>query len=279
MSVEVTLIKSASPSSWVGDLEIFEALNPKAILLLLPGTAVPSRVYYRFAKSSAKRGFTTVCFNYINRRKQYRSIGNEDWIERQIPEVITAVTNYAKELPVFVIGHSLGANAMGFGEAWDKLAGVVRVGATSGYVWWTRRPFYNAFRVYILAPILVMFTGRAPLNWVGMGEMIPRRAALQLARLCGSRGYFHKFRLKAGERLLAKYPVLDLWTSDDPLVTSKTRDDLNRFYEFSDRRELEIEVPEKLEVGHSGYFLKRSKWIWPRIWEQIEIWIEKRISK
>src|SRR5690606_28105552 len=92
----------------------FKAKNAKAVVMLNPGTATKSEVYYPFAEYIASQGYHVFVWNYRgfceskngslkNSPIRYSDIGYVD-----VPAVIEKLKTDDPDLPLYAIGHSAG---------------------------------------------------------------------------------------------------------------------------------------------------------------------------
>lgn len=235
--------------------------EPASTIVLCPATGVPPKFYTPFAAAARQRGVLVNVVAYDPHS------GLDDWILRQIPNAIgQALRDAPKNHPVFVLGHSIGAQALGFAPVWNEVSGIVRVAASTGYVWRTRRPLLNAFRLLVLMRFAAAIMGHLPAGWSGLGTDLSEAQVKTWAKWCGRPGYCHSEFLPEGERLAIRPPVLDIFSADDPYVTPVTRADLNRFYDFDARTEIELTEP----LGHVGFFRRENKLLWVDLFNRLE---------
>ena len=96
--------------------------------------------------------------------------------------------------------------------------------------------------------------------------MLNRDQAFTCARWCGKPGYCHREPLAPAERIVFDRPVLDIFAANDPLVTDKTRADLDRYYRFENRSEIALGYG----FGHVGFFHRRNEEYWSSIFDFLE---------
>lgn len=201
---------------------LFPAVAPRGAVLVAGATAVPQRFYRAFATWLAERGFTTLTVDY-------RGVGDSregrprdetgtlrDWGERDLPAALEALRAAAPGVPVFVIGHSFGGQALGLDDRLGAVDGVLTVGAQFG--WWGHWAGLARVRMWttwhVLFPAFLGVFGYVP-GWAGLGHDLPGPAAREWARWCASRGYLTDHVAGAVERLRAVRTRVEVWGFSD----------------------------------------------------------------
>ena len=118
---------------------LYKANNPKAVVLINPGTATKTSYYLPFAKYLREHGFHVILWNYrgfcdskISHLKechyQYSDIGRYD-----IPAAIDTAKRLFKDLPLYCVGHSTGGQQVGLAHNADQLDALIAVAVSAGY--------------------------------------------------------------------------------------------------------------------------------------------------
>jgi predicted alpha/beta hydrolase len=243
---------------------LFRADNPRGAVLINSATGVPQRYYHRFATFLAERGLTTLTYDY-------RGIGAsrvgtlrdshatmQQWGSRDYPAALRALREAAPDLPVGLIGHSFGGQAIGLSDASLQLDAAILVAAQSGY--WGHWPALQRARMRALwtvaLPAAVHVWGFLPGN-IGVGEDMPGLAALEWAEWCKQPDYYFGAVSGARERLASlTMPKLAYTITDDhyapaaavnALLACMPADDLTR--RTVAPRDLGLRA-----LGHFGFF-------------------------
>ena len=201
---------------------LFPAVAPRGAVLIAGATAVPHRFYRAFGTWLASRGFTVLAFDY-------RGVGESragrprdetgtlrDWGERDLPAALDLLRDAAPGLPVFVVGHSFGGQALGLADALAEVDGVLTVGAQFG--WWGHWSGLERLRMWatwhVLFPSFLAVFGYVP-GWSGLGHDLPGPAAREWARWCASPGYLTDHVAGSVERLGAVRTRVEVWGFTD----------------------------------------------------------------
>jgi predicted alpha/beta hydrolase len=174
--------------------------------------------------------------------------------------------------PLYLLGHSLGAQLPGLLSNQHKVSGLLSVAAGSGY-WRENAPRVRKlipFFWFVLVPLATRLCGYFPGRRLRKIGDIPAGVMLQWRRWClnprysvGAEGELAR-RAYAG----ARFPVLALSVTDDELMTLAGTQSLIGLYENAPRR-IERIAPREFalrRIGHFGPFRsdQRDK-LWPRM--------------
>lgn len=243
---------------------LFRADNPRAAVLINSATGVPQRYYHRFATFLATRGFTTLTYDYRgigasrvgSLRDSHASM--RQWGELDYPAALRALREAAPDMPVALIGHSFGGQALGFSDASLQLDAAILVAAQSGY-WrnWHGLQRYKMRALWnITLPAAVNIWGYLP-GKLGVGEDMPGRAALEWASWCNLPDYYVSAIDGARERLAQlTMPKLAYTITDDDFAPAAAVDALLAWMPADDLTRRTV-APRDLglrSLGHFGFF-------------------------
>lgn len=187
-----------------------------------------------------------------------------------------AVVAHAKaalpDAPLYLVGHSLGAQLPGLLGNQDLVDGMLSVAAGSGY-WRENAPKLRRTIWYfwwVLVPLATRLCGYFPGKRLRKVGDLPRGVILQWRRWClnprysvGAEGEDVRRRYAA-----ARFPVLALSIHDDELMTLRGTHSLVNLYENA-RREVFSIAPQDLQqrrIGHFGPFRREQEGaLWPRM--------------
>ncbi len=250
----------------------------KAIVIVNGATGVRRRFYDRFALYLADRGFLTVTYDY-------RGIGDsrlntlnlpltmEAWGSRDFDGVLRFVHGLRSDLPIFVVGHSVGGQIVGLAEHNWIVDGAVAVGAQSGYWrhWPVRAQRRMAFNWHVMIPALVTLFGELP-GWAGTGQPLPAGVARQWARWCRHPDFLFgedPARRRGFEQI--SIPMLVLGMDADPYAPPAAVDAFARFYPRAtvDRRHLNDP-----RLGHFDFFRPQQE----ALWGEVDHWFRGLLS-
>ena len=176
------------------------------------------------------------------------------------------------ERPLYLLGHSLGAQLPGLLSNHHKIAGMLSVAAGSGY-WRENAPKLKRTVLYfwfVLVPLATGLFGYFPGRRLRKVGDLPAGVVMQWRKWClnprysvGAEGEAVRLRY-AG----ARFPVLALSIADDELMTLRGTHSLINLYENAPR-EVQRIAPVDLAVrriGHFGPFRREHQdKLWPRM--------------
>ncbi len=237
--------------------------------------------YARFAAWLATQGWRVTTFDYRgsgdSAPPSLRGFRADlfDWT-RDYEAAIDHAHAALPEGPLYLLGHSLGAQLPGLLENQAKVDGLLSVAAGSGY--WRE----NALRVrlfvpwlwFVLVPLLTPLCGYFPGRTLRKVGDLPGGVVMQWRRWCLDPHYSVGAEGEAVRRAYARvrFPVLALSMSDDELMTLRGTRSLMRLYENAPSR-VERIAPADLAVrriGHFGAFRdEQEARLWPRMADRL----------
>lgn len=239
---------------------------------------VPQRYYADFAAWLATQGVRVLTFDYRghadslallqHRRVRHVDATLHDW--RADYEAATLHLHaLAPELPLRLIGHSLGAQLPGLFERTDHIDGLLAVAAGSGY-WRQNAPQLRRrvlFMWHGLVPVLTPLFGYFPGKRIGAVGDLPAGVIRQWRRWCLHPDYSGSEGPAARQRYAAvRFPILALSISDDEMMTLPGTQSLLALYANAPHA-IERVTPADhglARIGHLGWFHRRHQAdLWP----------------
>jgi len=223
--------------------------------------------YARFAAWLAQQGYTTLTFDYRGSGESLpagRTLRGFDadlfaWA-RDTDCALEALAAQAPGQPLYLIGHSLGAQLPGLLAQRDRIAGLLSIAAGSGY-WRDNAPQLKRMVLYfwhVLVPLGTALFGYFPGRRLGKVGDLPKGVVLQWRKWCmhpryhvGAEGAAVRERFEA-----ARFPVVALSITDDELMTERGTRVLVDCYANAPRR-IERIAPADVQarrIGHFGFF-------------------------
>jgi predicted alpha/beta hydrolase len=202
---------------------IHEPEAPRAQVIVHGATAVPRRYYDRFARWLAGRGYRVLTYDYrgIGGSRPRSLVGfpatMRDWAERDAVAALAALRARDPSLPVMMVGHSFGGQALGLSEALHEVRAAVMVGTQFGYFGhWDPLARLRMRGVWSgLLPLSLGLFGYWP-GWTGIGEDLPAGVAREWGTWCTSPGYLTDHVPGASARFARfEAPVLFYSFTDD----------------------------------------------------------------
>jgi predicted alpha/beta hydrolase len=180
------------------------------------------------------------------------------------------------DAPLYLLGHSLGAQLPGLLGNQEKVSGLLSVAAGSGY-WRENAPQLKRIVPwfwFVLVPLATRLCGYFPGRALGKVGDLPKGVILQWRRWCLNPRYSvgAEGELARQAYARARFPVLALSISDDELMTLEGTHSLIDLYENAPREVRRI-VPADLAVhriGHFGSFRSEHE---ARLWPRMSEWL------
>jgi predicted alpha/beta hydrolase len=237
--------------------------------------------YAAFAEWLARQGWRVTTFDYRgsgdSAPRNLRGFRADlfDWT-RDYEAAIDHAHAALPGAPLYLLGHSLGAQLPGLLANQDKVSGLLSVAAGSGY-WRENAPQLRRMILYfwfVLVPIATRLFGYFPGRKLRKVGDLPAGVILQWRRWClhprysvGAEG-----ELARQSYARARFPVLALSMSDDELMTLEGTRSLVSLYENAPHR-IERVAPADLSVrriGHFGPFRSEQETrLWPRMADRL----------
>lgn len=233
--------------------------------------------YASFAEWMAQQGWRVTTFDYRGsgdsapaRLRGYKA-DLFDWT-RDYEAVIDHAHSAVPGAPLYLLGHSLGAQLPGLLANQDKVSGLLSVAAGSGY-WRENAPQLKRFVPYfwfVLVPIATRLFGYFPGRKLRKVGDLPAGVVMQWRKWCLNPRYSVGAEGEPARKAYARarFPVLALSISDDELMTLEGTHSLVSLYENARTQVQRIE-PAELSVrriGHFGPFrTEHQTKLWPRM--------------
>ena len=245
---------------------LYRDAGPTKGAVLIGGAMGVRQDYYApFAQWLAAQGYAVMSFDYRgmgdSRRGSLRGFDADlfDWA-RDYDTAIDALRERVPAAPLYLIGHSLGAQLPGLLRNRAHIAGMVSVAAGSGY-WRDNAPQLKRIVLYfwhVLVPIATAVCGYFPGKRIGKVGDLPRGVILQWRRWCldpryhvGAEGAAVREQFEQ-----VRFPVVALSITDDELMTERGTRVLVDCYPNAPRR-IERVAPADVSakrIGHFGFF-------------------------
>lgn len=252
---------------------------PRAIVVLNGATGVAARFYVPFATWLAEEnGLACLIYDYRDFGASARKHPREsratmaDWATHDQQSARDFAMTQFPGVPVWVIGHSLGAMTLPFQQKLERIARVIAVGAGAVHVRDHPWPYQATARVFWSWPIRALSRARGflPGRALGFGPDLPLGVYLQWRKWCTRRdsltsdiGTRLPYPDWAGVRCNMKFVAM----SDDALVPAAAVWRLMQFYPEAMKQQLVLrpETFDVPELGHINVFAERNRAAWPAI--------------
>lgn len=263
-------------------LRVYEPDSPDRGSVVIGGAMGVRQDYYApFAQWLAGQGWRVTTFDYRGSGDSMPDTPDGtlrgykadlfDWT-RDYEAAIDHAADALPGKPLYLLGHSLGAQLPGLINNQGKVSGLLSVAAGSGY-WRENAPQLKRIVPYFwffLVPLATRLCGYFPGKKLRKVGDLPAGVILQWRKWClnprysvGAEGEAVRLRYAA-----ATFPVLALSITDDELMTLRGTQSLFGLYENAPF-ELQRLAPADLSVrrlGHFGPFRREHEaLLWPRM--------------
>jgi predicted alpha/beta hydrolase len=256
--------------------------TPRAVLVMAPAMGVPRRFYKAFAADMAARGIAAVTFDY-------RGIGDaaaklrdpagttmQDWGRLDLHAVLEQVYARFPGVPVYLAGHSAGAQIIGLTPLSERLAGLVFVAGSRPHLSEGRGLglFFLALWWYLIVPLgsLGRWFPARKLRFAAVD--VPAGVASEWGRWARSERYLFspEHGIDTSRYPKLRLPVLAFSFSDDPYAPRLSADRLLSEYPNVrlTRRHLKPADVGARAIGHAGFFREPMR---DALWKETADWI------
>lgn len=240
--------------------------TPRGAVLIAPAMGVRQRFYAAFARWLAERGYLVVTFDYLgmgrSRQMPLRQLKVDilDWARHDCTALLAAVDDAADGLPLFWIGHSVGAQILPFVEGHERLTRIVTIAAGSGY--WRENSPQIRRKAWLLwhglAPVLTAVAGYFPGDRIGAVGDLPAGVIRQWRRWCLHPEYLVGVEGDPMRQAFAavQTPLTSLSFTDDEMMSARNTESLHGFYTGAPKSMHRI-APNEVgadRIGHFGFF-------------------------
>ena len=252
---------------------------PTMAIVLHGATGVPARFYGDFAAwLAAEHGAAVLTYDYrdfgasaTGHPRSSRACMS-DWGIADQGAALNEMLQRFPDIPLRVIGHSMGAHWLAFHGSIDRVDRVVAV--ASGPAFWLDHPWPFMPAVvwfwWLGGPLAVRLAGYMPGRITGLGPDLPAGVYRQWRRWCLTRDFARGdwgTSLPAPRLDQARFALATIGMSDDVMIPPSSVARLAEFYPFARVRHETI-VPAELglaRIGHTGMFSRHCQSAWPRL--------------
>jgi predicted alpha/beta hydrolase len=254
---------------------------PRGAVLINSATAVPRKIYRGFARYLAEHGLAVLSYDYRgiggSRPASLRGFDARmrDWAALDVAAAIDHMRSVWRQLPLAVVGHSFGGQAVGLAPNNDQIARALFVAAQAGY--WRLFHSPEKYRVYAMlrligGPIARTF-GYVP-GRLGIGEDLPRDVFLEWTGwVMKPRYFFDDATLQALENFPRYRGALRaVCLTDDPWATAPAVDLLCSGFTGTTAERVDISPADigAGKIGHFGFFRPEHR---DTLWREAADWI------
>ena len=267
----ITLTGSGAPIA----VKCFESTGAaRASVVIGCAIGVHQRYYQDFAAWLAGQGLAVFTFDWRDQGESLTSALRDvrptlqDWVQ-DYEAVIAHAKAALPERPLYLIGHSLGAQTPGLFEHPERVDGMLAIAAGSGY-WRVNAPQLRRrilFFWYVMMPLATMFSGYFPGARLGMVGDLPASIAWQWRRWCLNPFYGMGAEHAREAYARVRFPIHLLRMHDDEMMSEQANTDLLAMYPNAAHRLQTLTAQDAADqrIGHLGFFKARFETtLWPR---------------
>lgn len=262
--------------------------SPQASIVINPATGVLARYYHYYADFLARQGFDVLTYDYrgigLSRPERLRGCGFRwrDWGEQDFDAALRFMKEWRPDLPLQVIGHSIGGYLAGLSPHAVQISRILTVGAQYAY-WRDYAAGHRAklfWKWHVMMPALTAAYGYFPGKRLGWLEDLPAGVAWEWS----FRGSRMEKTHPPQERndVLQRFasvtaPILAVIVSDDDIGTPAAVRRSLAYYRNAERTEVLLQ-PSRFgltAIGHFSLFHSRHR---DGFWADTLRWLKDGIN-
>lgn len=255
---------------------------PAAVLVVAAAMGVPRQYYRRFAAHLAGQGVAAVTFDYRGIGEAAAGLADprgtsfQDWGRLDLHAVLEQVYARFPGLPVFLCGHSAGAQIVGLTPHAERLAGLVFVAGPRPHVSQDRGSYriFSTLWWYVLVP-LGSLRAWFPARRLGFSSVdVPSGVTREWARWARAPRYLFtpEFGIDTSRYARLRQPLLAFSFADDRYTPPASAEALLSEYPGAQvtRRPVRPSEVGARAIGHLGFFRESLR---DTLWRETAGWI------
>lgn len=246
-------------------------------IVLSSATGIKKEYYINFSRFLVQNGYKVLLYDY-------RGIGGSapvdlktcscfmhEWGTLDMNAVLNYLVQEKRLTDIIWVGHSVGAQLVGFIEHREHIRKVIAINAAFGY--WRYFPFPVKWSIwglwFFIGPLMVRIYGYGAMKKIGWGENLGKNMMKEWREWCLSKDYFTGMlnrKLNMDKFYDFTIPITAVYTSDDYIANDKTVPLMMNFFPNSPQAMFKLSVTENTihKVGHTGIFRKKfENDLWP----------------
>jgi predicted alpha/beta hydrolase len=262
---------------------LHEPSGAHAVLVVAAAMGVPRRYYRAFAADMAARGIAVVTFDYRGigeaaaGLRDPRKTTFQDWGRLDLHAALEQVYARWPQLPVFLLGHSAGAQIPGLTPLSERLAGFVFVAGPRPHVSQDRGSYriFSTLWWYVIVPLgsLGRWFPARRLRFTSID--VPAGVTAEWGRWARAPRYLFtpKFGIDISRYAKFRQPLLAFSFSDDLYAPKASTEALLSEYPNAavTRRDVRPTDVGARAIGHLGYFRDALR---DTLWAETAAWID-----
>jgi len=259
------------------------AAAPARAVLINSATAVPRKIYRGFATYLAEQNCAVLTYDYRgiggSRPGSLRGfqVRMRDWAALDVAGAIDQMRGVWPKLPLAVVGHSFGGQAVGLAPNNSEISRALFIAAQAGY--WRLFHSPERYRVYsmlrLIGSPLARVLGYVP-GKLGIGEDLPRDVFLEWTDWVMKPRYFFDDTTLTALENLPKYrgALRAVCLTDDPWATPAAVDLLCFGFTGTTPERIDIRPNDAgaVRIGHFGFFRLEHR---SSLWRDAAEWLAR----
>lgn len=259
--------------------------NAKAVVLINSAMGVLRQYYNKFAAFLASEGFQVYSYDY-------RGIGGSSpkslrgfkadistWGIVDMNTMIEYASSQHPNLPLTVIGHSVGGQALGLAPACHKVQAIMLVTSQVGnWSYWDKGTAKLKFFWKYLLPSLSQMFGYFPAKKIGLFENLPKGVAMEWSKWGSNPQYLFAYDFEVPKQHGdLEVPLLSWSFTDDGYAPIRAVKALLNRYEKAEITHRHL-APQDLGVSridHFGFFREKFK---DSLWAESLQWLNAQVA-
>ena len=263
-----------------------------AVVVMPAAMGVKQSFYVPFAEFLAEHGIAVLSFDYRGMgesvpeqfRQSLRGFDATifDWAEQDYNAALQAAKAWQPDVPLLVVGHSLGGQLPGLLPDNHLIDGMLTIAAGSGY-WRDNAPQLKRIvwiMWYLTVPLFTRVCGYFPGKKLRMVGDLPKGVIYQWTQWCKSPHYVvdaDGSPIRKGYQKM-RLPILAMSFTDDEMMSNRSIESLHSFYSNAqvEKRHIHPREVDAKRIGHFGFFRPQFR---HSLWQQALQWLNTMPAK
>lgn len=249
--------------------------QPKAIIQFNGGTAAKKEFYLPFLEFLAQNGFAVALWDYRGSGESAPQNLKEcnfnflDYGTKDMPTIKKYLQTKFADLPLLVVGHSVGGQQLGFMDSLEGIKGFVGFAVSTGYFGYMPLAYrlQATYFFYLFTPLSISLTGYLKAKKFGYMEDLPRRVVTEWRDWCEKPSYFfhpdfYGKTVPEGHFKNYNFPVHVFWATDDPISNQNS---VATYWQHIQNtkpitlQKIQPHAYQQKKIEHFGFFKKGMK--------------------
>ncbi len=249
----------------------------KGVVQLNTGTCIPQKIYWKFAEFLTKNGYVTITYDYSDSSNYTSDIAHPAWL-LDIESVTDFILQNYKNEKKYAVGHSSGAQFIGYSNNCNQFDKIFLVAASNGYIKNLSFPFRIVILLFwkIIVPCSIKKYGYMNNKILGSSGGFPKNIILELRSWCFQKDFFIPF---FKQKNIPSYyhtitnPVKEYHLADDAIANRKSCEYILNLYTNAEKSIETLHAKDfgMKKFGHRGFYhASAEKVLWNKFLKDLE---------